>query len=205
MIKNLLFDLGGVIMNIDRNHCMEAFKKLGMENTDNFLGEYSQTGPFGDLESGKISVAEFHQALRPLLPEDVTDEQMDEAFSDFLLGIPEYRLNALKELRKKYKVYILSNTNPIMWNNRIASEFAKQGGNLSTYTDGAITSFEEKVMKPDARIFEAACSKLNIKPEETVFLDDSEANTKAAAALGFETIHVAPGTEFTELLKDKGL
>ena len=60
-------------------------------------------------------------------------------------------------------------------------------------------------MKPDARIFEAACSKLNIKPEETVFLDDSETNTKAAAALGFETIHVAPCTEFTELLKDKGL
>lgn len=205
MIKNLLFDLGGVIMNIDRNHCVEAFKKLGMENPDNFLGEYSQTGPFGDLESGKISVDEFHEALRPFLPETVTDKQMDDAFSDFLLGIPESRLEALKELRKKYKVYILSNTNPIMWYNRIAQEFAKQGGDISTYTDGAVTSFEEKVMKPDARIFEAACKKLNIKPEETVFLDDSINNTNAAEALGFETIHVAPGKEFTDLLREKGL
>ncbi|MDE7452568.1 MAG: HAD family phosphatase, partial [Paramuribaculum sp.] len=125
MIKNLLFDLGGVIMDIDRNHCVEAFKKLGMKNPDNFLGEYSQTGPFGDLESGKITVDEFHNALRPFLPASVTDEQMDAAFSDFLLGIPESRLNALKELRKKYKVYILSNTNPIMWHNRIATEFTK--------------------------------------------------------------------------------
>ncbi|MDE6050006.1 MAG: HAD family phosphatase [Paramuribaculum sp.] len=205
MIKNLLFDLGGVIMDIDRNHCVEAFKKLGMKNPDSFLGEYSQTGPFGDLESGKITVDEFHNALRPFLPASVTDEQMDAAFSDFLLGIPESRLNALKELRKKYKVYILSNTNPIMWHNRIATEFTKQGGDISTYIDGAVTSFEEKTMKPDDGIFIAACKKLNIKPEETVFLDDSLANTQAAAALGFDTIHVAPGTEFTDLLKTKGI
>lgn len=205
MIKNLLFDLGGVIMDIDRNHCVKAFKQLGMNNPDLFLGEYSQAGPFGELESGKISAEEFHNALRPYLPETITDEQMDAAFSDFLIGIPESRLNALKELRKRYKVYILSNTNPIMWDNRIAEEFRKQGENLDTYTDGAITSFEEKVMKPDARIFEIACKKLHIKPEETVFLDDSKANTEAAAALGFHTIHVAPGTEFTTLLKEKGL
>lgn len=205
MIKNLLFDLGGVIMDIDRNHCVEAFRKLGMENPDSFLNEYSQKGPFGDLESGTITVYEFHKALRSFLPSDITDEQMDEAFSDFLLGIPEERLDALKELRKKYKVYILSNTNPIMWYNRIAAEFAKQGGDISTYTDGTVTSFEEKVMKPDPEIFRAACKKLNIKPEETVFLDDSEANTEAAQALGFETIHVAPGSEFVDLLKTKGL
>ncbi len=192
-------------MDIDRNHCVKAFKQLGMDDPDIFLGEYSQTGPFGELESGKISAEEFHNALRPYLPDTITDEQMDAAFSDFLIGIPESRLNALKELRKKYKVYILSNTNPIMWDNRIAEEFRKQGENLDAYTDGAITSFEEKVMKPDARIFEIACQKLNIKPEETVFLDDSKANTEAASALGFHTIHVAPGTEFTTLLKDKGL
>ncbi|MDE5744972.1 MAG: HAD family hydrolase, partial [Paramuribaculum sp.] len=161
MIRNLLFDLGGVIMDIDRNHCVEAFRKLGMKNPDNFLGEYSQTGPFGDLECGKITVEEFHNALRPFLPATVSDEKMDSAFSDFLLGIPESRLNALKELRKRYKVYILSNTNPIMWNGRIAAEFAKQGGNISTYTDGTVTSFEEKIMKPDAGIFNAACKKLN--------------------------------------------
>lgn len=192
-------------MDIDRNHCVKAFKQLGMDDPDIFLGEYSQSGPFGELESGKISAEEFHNALRPYLPDTITDEQMDAAFSDFLIGIPESRLNALKELRKKYKVYILSNTNPIMWDNRIAEEFRKQGENLDAYTDGAITSFEEKVMKPDARIFEIACQKLNIKPEETVFLDDSKANTEAASALGFHTIHVAPGTEFTTLIKDKGL
>lgn len=205
MIKNLLFDLGGVIMEIDRLRCVAAYKALGMADPEQWLGEYSQTGPFGQLESGKISVAQFHDALRPYLLAGVSDEQIDSAFCDFLIGIPESRLDALKRLREKYKVYILSNTNPIMWHSRIAQEFAKQGGDLSTYCDGAVTSFEEGVMKPDARIFEAACAKLGIKPEETVFLDDSETNTKAAAALGFDTIHVAPGAEFTDLLAAKGL
>lgn len=205
MIKNLLFDLGGVIMDIDRNHCVKAFQQLGMDKPELFLNEYSQAGPFGELESGKISAEEFHNALRPYLPETITAEQMDAAFSDFLIGIPESRLTALKELRKKYKVYILSNTNPIMWHNRIAEEFRKQGENIDAYTDGTITSFEEKVMKPDVHIFEIACKKLDIKPEETVFLDDSKANTEAAAALGFHTIHVKPGSEFTVLLKERGL
>ena len=205
MIKNLLFDLGGVIMDIDRLRCVDAYKALGMKNPEEFLGEYSQTGPFGLLESGQITPAQFHEALRPYLPENVTDSQIDSAFCEFLKGIPEHRLEELKALKKEYKVYILSNTNPIMWYSRIADEFAKLGADISAYCDGVVTSFEEKVMKPDARIFEAACSKLGIKPEDTVFLDDSEANTAAAAALGFHTIHVAPGNEFDALLSARGL
>lgn len=205
MIKNLLFDLGGVIMDIDRMQCVRAYKKLGMADPEQFLGEYSQSGPFGQLESGAITPEQWRAELRHYLPQGVTDAQIDEAFCDFLIGIPAHRLDALKQLRTKYNVYILSNTNPVMWNTRIAEEFAKQGESLIAYCSGAITSFEEKVMKPDARIFEAACTKLGIKPQETVFLDDSATNTAAAAALGFETITVAPGTEFTDLLKSKGL
>ena len=139
MIKNLLFDLGGVIMDIDRLRCVDAYKALGMKNPEEFLGEYSQTGPFGLLESGQITPAQFHEALRPYLPENVTDSQIDTAFCEFLKGIPEHRLEALKALKKKYKVYILSNTNPIMWYSRIADEFAKQGAGRSAYCDGVVT------------------------------------------------------------------
>ena len=92
MIKNLLFDLGGVIMDIDRLRCVDAYKALGMKNPEEFLGEYSQTGPFGLLESGQITPAQFHEALRPYLPENVTDSQIDSAFCEFLKGIPEHRL-----------------------------------------------------------------------------------------------------------------
>ena len=205
MIKNLLFDLGGVIMDIDRMNCVASFKRLGMADPEMFLGEYVQQGPFGDLESGRIDAPAFRKEMRKYLPAGVSDEAIDSAFSDFLIGIPVRRLDALEELRKRYKVYILSNTNPIMWNGRIAEEFAKQGKDITAYTDGAITSFEVKCMKPDPRIFREALEKFGIKAQETVFLDDSKANTDAAARLGFETIHVAPGSEFMDLLAAKGL
>ncbi len=78
-----------------------------MKNPEEFLGEYSQTGPFGLLEIGQITPAQFHEALRPYLPENVTDSQIDSAFCEFLKGIPEHRLEELKALKKKYKVYIL--------------------------------------------------------------------------------------------------
>lgn len=192
-------------MDIDRMNCVASFKKLGMADPEMFLGEYVQQGPFGDLESGRIDAPAFHEEMRKYLPAGVSDEAIDSAFSDFLIGIPVRRLDALEELRKRYKVYILSNTNPIMWNGRIAEEFAKQGKDITAYTDGAITSFEVKCMKPDARIFMEALQKFGIKAQGTVFLDDSKANTDAAARLGFETIHVAPGSEFMDLLAAKGL
>lgn len=192
-------------MDIDRMNCVASFKRLGMADPEMFLGEYVQQGPFGDLESGRIDAPAFREEMRKYLPVGVSDEAIDSAFSDFLIGIPVRRLDALAELRKRYKVYILSNTNPIMWNGRIAGEFAKQGKDITAYTDGAITSFDVKCMKPDARIFMEALQKFGIKAQETVFLDDSKANTDAAARLGFETIHVAPGSEFMDLLAAKGL
>lgn len=80
MIKNLLFDLGGVIMDIRREDCIRAFKSLGMVHPEDFLGEYSQKGPFMELEEGAISPEEFRGRLRKMLPEGVTDAQIDEAF-----------------------------------------------------------------------------------------------------------------------------
>lgn len=204
MIKNLLFDLGGVIMDIRRENCIEAFRALGMADPGMFLGEYVQAGPFGQLEAGEITPAEFRAELRRYLPENVTDEQIDVAFERFLVGIPAERLRQLEELRKTYKIYLLSNTNPIMWNSMIAAEFRKEGKNIDAYFDGTLTSFEARVMKPDAAIFRMAEERFGIKPQETLFLDDSASNTEAAARLGFHTLTVPPGNEFMTMLKQAG-
>ena len=101
MPRNLLFDLGGVIMDIRRDDCLEAFRSLGMEHPENLIGEYVQNGPFGQLESGEISVAQFHDAIRTQLPEGVTDQQIDRAFCAFITGLPQPRLAALRPLRKR--------------------------------------------------------------------------------------------------------
>lgn len=197
---NLLFDLGGVIMDIERQRCVDAYRRLGMAHPEQFLGDYVQQGPFMMIESGKISSSEFRSIMREYLPADVTDSQIDEAFFQFLVGIPEHRLRQLRELRANHGIYLLSNTNPIMWNGKIKQEFTKEGLTREDYFDGMVTSFEAKSMKPDSQIFHYTVDKLGIKPEETLFLDDSQANLDAAAALGFMTALVPPGSEFADII-----
>ena len=200
MIKNLLFDLGGVIMDIRRENCEEAFRQLGMADIGEYLGDYGQKGPFAALEEGKISEEEFRAEERKHIAREVSDEEIDRAFNRFLTGIPVRRLEELRKLRGKYKLYMLSNTNSIMWRQDIAKAFRQEGLAVDDYFDGIVTSFEAKCCKPAPGIFNRVVEKFGIRPEETVFFDDSKANVEAAAKLGFATRHVAPGLEFYEIL-----
>lgn len=204
-ITTLLFDLGGVIMNIKRQNCVEAFRRLGMADPDAYLGEYSQKGPFEGVESGRLTVAEFHDAIRQIIGNpEITDAQIDHAFGEFLLGIPMHRLKELRELAKRYRICMLSNTNPIMWADGIDRAFRAEGGSVTDYFDGIVRSFDARSMKPDAGIFQFAIEKLGLNPEQTLFLDDSQRNLDAAAQLGFHTLLVPPGTEFMQLLTEAG-
>lgn len=202
MIKNLLFDLGGVIMNLRRDQCVSAFRDLGMSDPNAFLGEYSQNGPFAGIEDGSLTAEEFHAEIRRIIGKpELTDEQIDDAFGRFLAGIPKQRLENLRELRRHYRIYMLSNTNPIMWHNGIAKAFAAEGYDVTWYFDGIVRSYKAHAMKPSEAIFRYAENELRIKPEETLFLDDSQSNLDAANRLGYHTLLVAPGNEFFDLLK----
>lgn len=206
MIRNLLFDLGGVIFDLRKSACVEAFRELGLKDTNEFFGEYSQKGPFMELEEGKITPEEFHAHVRSIIGnKDLTDREIDAAFMRFLVGIPVERLRQLQLLRQNYGVYMLSNTNPIMWNDKIASEFRKDGLDVREYFDGIVTSFEAKALKPSEAIFRYAQDHLGIEPEETLFLDDSLENIKAASELGFHGLHIKPGDEFYAELSKMGI
>lgn len=186
MIKNLLFDLGGVIMDIRRENCVKAFQELGMSDIGEFLGDYGQKGAFKLLEEGALTPDEFRAEIMKSCPVGTAGSQIDDAFNQFLVGIPAYRLEALAGLRRRFGVYLLSNTNKIMWDSRIAEEFRKiPGREMDSYFDGTVTSFEARALKPSAEIFGYAVRKLGIVPEETLFLDDSQENIRAAVALGF--------------------
>lgn len=187
-------------MDIEKERCMAAFEELGLRDARSYFGDFSQQGPFMRLEQGTISPDEFHAALRTGLPEGVSDEDIDRAFCKFLIGIPAHRLDELRRLRRSYRVYMLSNTNPIMWKSKIRDDFGQQGLTREDYFDGIVTSFEAKALKPDRAIFDYACRKLGIRPEETLFIDDSQANLDAAAALGFRTALAAPHTEFIQVI-----
>lgn len=202
MIKNLLFDLGGVIMDIRRERCVEAFRQIGMPDPEEFLGDFSQKGPFLQLEEGAISPEQFRDEIRGLIPVPVTDRQIDDALMRFLIGIPVERLRQLEQLHQRYPVYMLSNTNPIMWDGFIVREFDKDGHSLPFYFDGWVTSFEAKCCKPDPKIFLEAAARFNLDPAETLFLDDSEGNCRAAEALGFRAAHVTQDSGFINLIPE---
>lgn len=192
-------------MDIERARCVKAFLELGMPDPNQFLGEYSQGGPFGALESGQITPDEFHAEIKKLIPGIVTDRQIDEAFIKFLIGIPVHRLRQLQLLHRKYNLYLLSNTNEIMWNAFILGDFRRDGLDINGYFDGVCTSFEAKCMKPAPGIFEYVAKKFGINPADTVFLDDSRVNADAATALGFRGLCVPAGVEFWDVLEQNSL
>ena len=204
-IRNLLFDLGGVIVDIKRERCVAALNALGMPDADRMIGLYEQSGPFQLLEQGQISLPEFRQQMRPHFSRPVSDSEIDAAFSAFIVGIPLPRLAALRELRTRYRTFVLSNTNPLMFHGVIARFFAQEGLSISDYFHGVTVSFEAKATKPDTKIFRYAVSTMGIDPAETLFFDDGQTNLNAAARLGFHTCLVPPGTEFYDLIKPLGL
>lgn len=201
---NLLFDLGGVIVDIRRQNCVDAFKALGFSDIEEYLGDYGQKGVFFDLEDGSATPEEFRAEVRRHIPHEVSDAEIDAAFNAFIIGIPRRRLEALRRLRSQgHRLYVISNTNPIMWHASLAKAFGQEGGDVHTYFDGVVTSFEAGACKPDERIFRLCCERFGIRPEETVFFDDSADNCAKGAALGFRAVHVAPGTEFDTLIPEE--
>ena len=104
-IKNLLFDLGGVIVDIQRERCVNALTRLGMPDADRMIGLYEQTGPFQLLEQGRITLPEFRNLMRPHFSRAVTDAEIDDAFSAFIVDIPLKRLEALRDLRRRYRTF----------------------------------------------------------------------------------------------------
>lgn len=188
---NLMFDLGGVIMDIDRDRCVRAFERLGMTDADAFFDAYRQRGPFLQLEAGQLQPGEFRREIRRYISQPVSDEQIDSALCEFLIGIPPHRLQTLIDLRARgHKLWLLSNTNPIMWHRFILPEFTRAGLDINACFHGVLTSFEAGVCKPDAAIYRMALERFGIKGADTTFYDDGPANVEAARALGINAVVV---------------
>ena len=191
-IRNLLFDLGGVIINLDRQRCVDALTALGDEKADEMLDLSVQRGTLMDLEEGKISPSDFFKRMRQKIGKAVSDEEIVHALNELLIGIPLDRLTLLRKLRQRFNVMMLSNTNPIMFDTKIAECFAQEGLSITDYFDDVYLSYRFKSCKPDIAIFKKVIELSRIVPQETLFFDDSQKNLDAAASLGFKTFLVTP-------------
>ena len=202
----LVFDLGGVIFSIDRDRCVMNLEALGMAEAASLLDLYCQTGDFLELEEGKISAGEFYDRWRAMATPGTSDEQITQALYSFITALPPHRLDALKELRARgFKLYVLSNTNPILYHGVIDRLFRQRGESIRDYFDGEILSFQEKVCKPDPEIFRILLRRYALDPEHTLFLDDSAKNCEASRAEGIPSLLIPENAEFIDILRENGI
>lgn len=195
-IKNIIFDFGGVIADLNRDNAVRAFRSMGMENAEEILDQYHQKGIFLQIEDGRITPEEFCAELGKLCHRTITFEEAKAGWLAFFADVPQYRLDYLFELKKRYKLYILSNTNPFVMSWARSNEFTAAGKPLDHYVDKIYTSYELKTTKPDREIFDHLIKDADIDPAEILFVDDGAANIKMGKEIGFHTFQPENGEDW---------
>jgi riboflavin kinase/FMN adenylyltransferase len=199
-IKNILFDFGGVLVDLQPQACLDAFAELGLPQVADYLTPYGHKGPFGQVENGDIDIAQFRGEIRNIFHVDLTDEQIEKAWAAFLVHTPENKMRMVHELAKKYRVFLLSNTNPI--HIKKLEEFEEAGYPVKECFEKLYLSYEIRKSKPGREIFEYVLQDAGIKAEETLLVDDSAANCHTAAEMGMRIYQPRPYEDFTgELLQ----
>lgn len=204
MIKNIVFDLGGVIMTIDQSEAVRRFKALGLEDAEARLAPYTQSGIFGELEEGKITAEDFRRELGALVGRELTFEQCCHGWRGYCREVPRRALDVLIRLKAEgYRLILLSNTNPYMMSWALSDAFDGEGHSLEYYFDALYLSYKLKMMKPCEKIFNLILEKENITPEETLFVDDGPRNTAMASNIGINTLCPANGEDWTDALYER--
>jgi putative hydrolase of the HAD superfamily len=190
-IQNLIFDLGGVILDLhfDRTHA--AFARAGNCSVEEIRAMMDKSSFFNDYEKGLLTDDEFRSAIRKVLKSNLSDDEIDAAWTAMLGEIPMNRLELLRRLRGKYRVFLLSNTNGIHlpYLNKIVKTVSGEPG-LGSFFEKAYYSHVLKMRKPDKEVYEHVLKQHQLVPEFTLFLDDNLPNLQGAAETGIKTFHV---------------
>ena len=200
MIKNILFDMGGVIFRQDSEEAFRRFREVGLD-PEKYMGAFGQKEFFLDVENGKIDADTFCRKMAEASGrEHVSWEEAQHCWLGFLKEVPVERLHYLLELKKHYHVCLLSNTNPFMMSFTRSSKFSSDGKPISFYFDTLFCSYEMKAYKPDSEIFIKALDTDKMIADETLFLDDSMKNIVAAQRLGLQTLYVKTNEDWRDRL-----
>lgn len=197
-VTTLIFDLGGVLVNLDWDRCVSNFRQLGIGEMKSLVSTTLQKGFVLDYELGLISTEEFRAELRKLTTNELTDEQIDQAWTSLLVNIPTEKLELLLKLKKKYRILMLSNTNTLSFNCCTDTMFNVDGRTIDDYFDKCYLSYKMHLCKPNADIFEALLTDAGLKADECLFLDDGIHNVEAAKKLGFNVEFITPYTTVAE-------
>ena len=200
--KNIIFDLGGVLLDIDYNRTLQAFEKLGVKNFDELYSQAKAGELFQRLEKGTIPLPEFYTTLNQIAGQNYSQKDINQAWNAMLLDFREDSLDYLEVLKPKANLILLSNTNAIHLDEffKIYDAKSRKHG-FEKYFHHCIYSFETGTRKPDAECYEWVFDHAGINPRETIFIDDSVQNIQAAKELGVESILLEKG----QLIENIGL
>ncbi len=192
-IKNIIFDLGGVVLDIDINRSVEAFKNIGVNNIAPSHIHPETRGLFWQLETGEISAREFFKHVLEEYPTSspVSQKELFEAWSALLLPFSKERVELIQSLREQgYNLFLLSNTN-FPHRVRFLNNFNRQFGfDMESLFDKCYYSDVLGTRKPNADIYHTVLNDADLDPKQTVFIDDNEQNITAAQQCGLYGYHL---------------
>jgi len=200
-LKNIIFDLGGVLLDIDFQKSISAFEKLGIQDFEEMFSQFKADDVFEKLETGMLSEEGFYSAIKERTEINVSDHEIMDAWNALILNFRKESLDFLEILSARYKLYLLSNTNSIHLK-YFQRSFTKETTKplLDDYFSKAWYSHKLGLRKPGSKIFEFVLQDENLKAAETLFIDDTLSNIETAKRLGFKTHHLQP-SERIELIK----
>ena len=198
-IKTVIFDLGGVIYDVDYNKTINAFKALGIDRFEEVYAKAGQSDLFNDLEEGKISSEVFVERINKLSGYDITSSEIFNAWNDMLLGFMPDALDCLKRLSSNYRIFLLSNTNEIH-----IQEIEKRVGcaffsDFCSLFEKVYLSHELGLRKPHTDIFKYILEEQGLKANETLFIDDSIQHIEGAIKAGLQAHHLTDNQTIDQL------
>ncbi len=202
-IKTVVFDLGGVLVDLDRDRCIGAFRSLGMDAVADLINPYYPAEMIGRLERGDISFHEACDQMRQLSGrQEVTDAQIAWAYGRFLVHIPVAKLRQIDALRERgIRTCVLSNNNPASMK-YIRRMFTADGKTMDDYFDAVYLSYQLCELKPSEAIFRKMIAADGMLPAQTLFIDDGQRNVDAAQSLGFSVYMPGPEEDFGHILEN---
>ncbi|MDE6046298.1 MAG: HAD family phosphatase [Alistipes sp.] len=202
-IENVVFDLGGVLVDLDEARCRGALCALGMEAIARIVDPCYPAEMIGRLERGDLS---FHEACDEMRREagtpGVSDDEIADAYGALVTGIPVAKLRQVEALRERgIRTYVLSNNNPMAMR-RIRKMFEADGHPMEYYFEKIYLSYKLRELKPSEAIFRKMIADSGIEPSETLFIDDGQRNVERARELGFQVYMPAPHEDFGHLFEE---
>ena len=204
-IKNILFDLGGVLYHIDYGLTIKAFEKLGIKNFHEHFSQQQQNSLFDRLETGKISEEGFIKEMKALLPH-CTREEIINAWNALLIGFPQKNIQLIQDLSKQYRLFLLSNTNAIhikRINKLLYEDYNLKS--LDPLFDKVYLSHQIGMRKPNSETFEWVLKDAGILAQETLFIEDSIPHIESANKVGIQTQLWISNEPFKGFFLDKAL